>query len=81
MRNAGCEMSFPGSEDYDAGCSPVRDLTLLEQIDYWRQRAQLAEECAHQNHAKLLAVCEAQLAERDSKDEEGEWWKTDLATD
>ena len=38
---------FPGSEDYEPGCSPVRELTLLEQIAYWKARARLAEECAY----------------------------------
>jgi hypothetical protein len=37
---------FPGSEDYEEGSDPVRDLTLLEQIKYWKTRSCLAEELA-----------------------------------
>lgn len=39
---------FPGSEDYEEGCDPVRDLTLLEQIEYWKARAKAGELLAHQ---------------------------------
>ncbi|MCA1589708.1 MAG: hypothetical protein LC734_04815 [Acidobacteria bacterium] len=42
------EDEFPGSEDYGQGCDPVRDLTLLEQIKYWKARARAAELLAHQ---------------------------------
>lgn len=45
---------FPGSEDYEEGCDPVRDLTLLEQIEYWKARAQLAEQCAYANLERVV---------------------------
>jgi hypothetical protein len=38
---------FPGSEDYEDGSDPVRDLTLPEQIEYWKARSRLAEQLAH----------------------------------
>lgn len=58
-------MNFPGSEDYDPGQSPVRDLTLLEQIAYWMARARLAEECGYANLERV--------AEQD--DDDADWWK------
>jgi hypothetical protein len=62
---------FPGSEDYEEGSSPVRDLTLLEQIEYWKTRARLAEECAYANPARDEPVRTADLEAADSAD----WWK------
>jgi hypothetical protein len=59
-------MIFPGSEDYEPGCSPVRELTLLEQIAYWQARARLAEECAYAN---LERVAESE------SDDPADYWK------
>jgi hypothetical protein len=56
---------FLGSEDYEEGCDPVRDLTLFEQIEYWKARARLAEQCAYEN---LKRVAENDLDDAD-------WWK------
>jgi hypothetical protein len=42
------EDEFPGSEDYEDGCDPVRELTLLEQIEYWKRRAFEFEKLAHE---------------------------------
>jgi len=58
--------NFPGLEDHEDGCSPVRDLTLLEQIDYWRTRAWLAEECAYANLERVVEL---------EDDDSGEAWK------
>jgi hypothetical protein len=58
---------FPGSEDYEEGCDPVRELTLLEQIAYWKARARLAEQCAYAN---LERVREAE------NDADADWWKS-----
>jgi hypothetical protein len=57
---------FPGSEDYEDGCSPVRDLMLLEQIEYWKTRSRLAEECAHANLDRVVEL---------EDDDSGEAWK------
>lgn len=62
--------AVPGSEDYAPGCSPVRDLTLLEQIDYWKARARLAEECAYANLERVVEQENGGVGE-DSAD----WWK------
>lgn len=59
--------AFPGSEDYAPGSSPVRDLTLLEQIDYWKSRAQLAEHCAYANLERV--------AEQEGSDDPADFWK------
>jgi hypothetical protein len=48
--------AFPGSEDYEPESSPVRELTLLEQIEYWKARARLAEECAHANLERVADI-------------------------
>jgi len=58
---------FPGSEDYEEGSDPVRDLTLLEQIEYWKARARLAEECAYANLERV--------AEIEDSDDDADWWK------
>jgi hypothetical protein len=57
---------FPGSEDYEDGASPVRELTLLEQIAYWQARARLAEQCAYANLERVV--------ERES-DDPADFWK------
>lgn len=59
--------AFPGSEDYAPGCSPVRDLTLLEQIDYWKARAELAERCAYANLERVV--------EQENGADDADWWK------
>ena len=56
-------VDFPGSEDYEEGCDPVRDLTLLEQIEYWRERAKCAERLAHQR------------GELTAEADDADWWK------
>jgi hypothetical protein len=56
---------FPGAEDYEKGCDPVRELTLREQIEYWKARARLAEQCAYGN---LERVAELEADDAD-------WWK------
>lgn len=61
-------MSFPGEEDYEEGCDPVRDLTLLEQIEYWKARARLVEECAYQNLQRVSEVEDL---------DDADWWKED----
>jgi hypothetical protein len=53
----------PGSEDYEAGCDPVRDLTLLEQVRYWKERAKVAEQHAHWR-GELTAGAD-----------DADWWK------
>jgi hypothetical protein len=62
---------FPGCEDYEEGASPVRDLTFLEQIAYWKARARLAEQCAYANLERV--------AEQESDDPADSWkprdWK------
>jgi hypothetical protein len=62
-------MSFPNEEDYEEGNSPVRDLTLVEQINYWKARAKLAERTAHENLERMHEL-EEQCA-RDPAD----FWK------
>jgi hypothetical protein len=57
---------FLGSEDYEEGCDPVRDLTLLEQIEYWKARAWLAERCAYGNLERIRELEDAGDAD---------WWK------
>lgn len=57
---------FPGSEDYEEGCDPVRDLTLLEQIDYWKARAHLAETCAYANLERVSEI---------EDDDPADFWK------
>ena len=57
---------FPGSEDYEEDSSPVRELTLLEQIEYWKTRACLAEECAYANLERVVEI---------EDDDSGEAWK------
>lgn len=57
---------FPGSEDYEDGCDPVRDLTLLEQIAYWKARALFFEGLAYSN---LECVHEQE------SDDPADWWK------
>ena len=59
---------FPGSEDYEEGCDPVRELTLLEQIEYWKARAHMAEA------AVATAVERVSELEDDGQDD-GDWWK------
>jgi hypothetical protein len=58
-------MIFPGSEDYEPGCSPARELTLLEQIAYWQARARLAEECAYANLERAGEI----------EEDDADWWK------
>jgi hypothetical protein len=63
--------TFPGSEDYEEGADPVRDLTLLEQIEYWKTRAHLAE----QTFWKIDEL-DAVLEDLDGADRDGaDWWK------
>lgn len=64
--------AFPGSEDYEEGCDPVRELTLLEQIQYWKTRSRIAEELAHKYRELDQVESEAAAADRDAAD----WWKT-----
>ncbi|HWM26590.1 MAG TPA: hypothetical protein VNP98_17365 [Chthoniobacterales bacterium] len=59
---------FPGSEDYEDGCSPVRELTLIEQIEYWKVRARLAEECGYANLERIAEV---------ETDDPADFWKRD----
>lgn len=59
---------FPGSEDYEEGCDPVRDLTLMEQIEFWKTRARLAEGLA-QKYRELVQV------EWDIEPDAADWWK------
>lgn len=59
---------FPGSEDYEPGQSPVRELTLLEQIAYWMARARLAEECAHANLERIAEI---------ESDDPADYWKNE----
>lgn len=54
---------FPGSEDYDEGSDPARDLTLLEQIEYWKARSYRAEQLAHER------------GELTHADDDADWWK------
>ena len=58
---------FPGHEDYETGRSPVRDLELLDQVKYWKARARLAEECAHENLQRVHEI--------EEDHENGDWWK------
>lgn len=68
---------FPGSEDYDEGCSPVRDLTLLEQIEYWQARARVAEEALFAECDEFVgAVLEELDGEIAANDRDpADWWK------
>jgi hypothetical protein len=68
-------MNFPGSDDYAPGCSPVRDLTLLEQIDYWKARAHAAEAAAWDSQNKLVSACEVILDAAADEDAAADWWK------
>lgn len=57
--------AFPGSEDYEPGCDPARDLSPAEQIAYWKARACLAEECAFGNLQRVVEL----------EDDDADWWK------
>lgn len=61
--------AFPGAEDYEAGCSPVRELTLLEQIEYWKQRSELAETLAHKYRELVQVLDVVEMADG------ADWWK------
>lgn len=61
---------FPGAEDYEEGFSPVRDLALLEQVNYWKARAKVAEESAHADLERVAEIEDEDLAD---------WWKDDPA--
>jgi hypothetical protein len=62
---------FPGSEDYEEGCDPVRDLTLLEQVEYWKTRARLSEQMWWKIDELDAVLEELDSSDRDSAD----WWK------
>lgn len=67
---------FPGSEDYDEGCDPVRELTLMEQIAYWKARARLFEELAYSNSPQdESAVADLERVTEIDDDDPGDWWK------
>jgi hypothetical protein len=57
---------FPGSEDYEPGQSPVRELTLIEQINYWMERAFKAEQAVAER-PELVADVE--------DDDPADFWK------
>ena len=52
---------FPGSEDYEEGASPVRELPLSEQVEYWKERARRAE-----SHF---------LVQTPDERDDADWWK------
>ncbi len=57
-------MNFPDCEDYEPGCSPVRELSLARQVQYWKSRARFFETGFHE-----LA------AQREPECDEADWWK------
>jgi hypothetical protein len=59
--------AFPGAEDYEPNSDPVRELTLLEQIEYWKARARLAEQCAYANLERVREI--------EADHDDGDWWK------
>lgn len=60
--------AFPGSEDYEKERDPVAELTLLEQIEYWKSRARLAEELVHKYR-------ESFVLEAEKEPDAADWWK------
>lgn len=52
----------------DYAISPVADKPLIQQIEYWQERARFFEEKAYELAEKLQDI---------NLDDSGDWWKKD----